>query len=334
MLFFFLAQAAGTLKAQTYQPMAVDSTLWLNYLRHAVNTISFDTAYFFVAGDTTANGKDWKKFTYWSDEMIPELKGLIRDDTTNQEVWIKMIPPFTLDTTEILLYDFGLNVGDTVWLPGWDLDTLLSFNCCDPTTLHPLWYTDQYITWVPPAHGIITNFDSVITLDGVWRRRIWFQASGQSLNIVEGIGSTLFSPLYKFAKNFSSTFDVLLGCKVKIDKGNRYPIYRQLCPITPGQCTQIPFGNQYLCDGLVNFEEKLNPSAEIEVYPNPNDGSFKVKHGYGFNELQIYDVQGNSMFYQKISGTETSVKLKLSTGTYTLRLSGRLGEMFHKIIIQ
>ena len=243
-----------------------------------------------------------------------------------------MIPPFTLDTTEVLLYDFGLNVGDTVWLPGWDLDTLTSFNCCDPTTLHPFWYTEQYITGIPPVYGTITNIDSVMTLDGVWRRRTWFQAT-VSMQSIEGIGTTLYSPMYKFAKNFAR-FNIFVGCKVQIDKGNRYPIFRQLCPELPGNCDYIPFASQYLCDGLVNFEEKLNPSAEIEVYPNPNDGGFRVKHGYGFNELQVYDVQGNSMFYQKINGTETSVKLKLSAGTYTLRLSGRLGEKFHKIIIQ
>ena len=148
LLFFFLAQA-GTLKAQTYQPMAVDSTLWLNYLYYFEQTpqggISHrDTAFFVINGDTLANGKLWKKFKLWTHYIFPEFNGLIRDDISNRKVWFKMLPPFTLDTTEILLYDFNVQVGDTFYIEGWVLDTMTNGNP-SPNAMMSEWYTSNYL---------------------------------------------------------------------------------------------------------------------------------------------------------------------------------------------
>jgi hypothetical protein len=88
----------------------------------------------------------------------------VRDDTANKKVFIR----FAGVSWELLLYDFGLNVGDT---------------------LPDAWLSSK------AAGVIVTAIDSILLEDNTYRRRLKLNSVGyvsvtDSLSLIEGIGYT------------------------------------------------------------------------------------------------------------------------------------------------
>ena len=107
-----------------------------------------------ISGDTLINGLLYQKLT-----IVNPLwyKGSIRQDTINRKVFI--IPPAA--ATEELLYDFTMQVGDTV-----------------------KGYIENYLN----TKDIVENIDTVLV--GNNYRKRWKINSGYSIYFIEGIGST------------------------------------------------------------------------------------------------------------------------------------------------
>lgn len=107
-----------------------------------------------IAGDTLLNGLIYKKLMIVNPAWY---KGAIRQDTINKKVFI--IPPTAV--TEELLYDFTMQVGDTV---------------------------KGYIENLLNPKDIVQTIDTVLV--GNDYRRRWKINSGYSIYFIEGIGST------------------------------------------------------------------------------------------------------------------------------------------------
>jgi hypothetical protein len=107
-----------------------------------------------ISGDTLINGLFYHKLAIVNPVGY---KGAIRQDTLNRKVFI--IPPAA--NTEELLYDFTMQVGDTV-----------------------KGYIENYLN----TKDIVENIDTVLV--GNNYRKRWKINSGYSIYFIEGIGST------------------------------------------------------------------------------------------------------------------------------------------------
>lgn len=129
------------LQAQNYLPMAVDSSYWL--LSDNYNCGNFGVIFderrvdYYLYGDTTISSINYKKvyrrtgYKAFCGDTIPpsyspfQLYGVIRDDTLNKKVYAILFQnlngtPCPINQ-EFMLYDFDLQVGDSIKTNDWCL---------------------------------------------------------------------------------------------------------------------------------------------------------------------------------------------------------------------
>lgn len=129
------------LQAQNYLPMAVDSSYWL--LSDNYNCRNFGVIFdehrvdYYLYGDTTITSINYKKVyrrtgykSFCGDTIPPsyspfQLYGVIRDDTLNKKVYAILFQnlngtPCPINQ-EFMLYDFDLQVGDSIKTNDWCL---------------------------------------------------------------------------------------------------------------------------------------------------------------------------------------------------------------------
>ncbi|MBC7864853.1 MAG: T9SS type A sorting domain-containing protein [Bacteroidia bacterium] len=169
--FYFLLLLNLFVKAQTsvYHPMPDSNAVWnIHYVQYCfVNGMGDEYYSITISGDTLINGQVYHKFfTPYVQSFSTGTcgfnslgyNGAYRDDTLQKKIFY--IPPS--DTTEQLLYDFTMQVGDT--LKGFLKSGSFS------------WATDT-----------VQSVDSVL-IGGSYRKRIninnWYNVS-----LIEGVGS-------------------------------------------------------------------------------------------------------------------------------------------------
>jgi len=84
------------------------------------------------------------------------------------------------------------------------------------------------------------------------------------------------------------------------------------------------------------FNDPINLSNHVVVFPNPSDGNFVIKYpSNSFQELIIFDDAGRKVFHESISPatTQRSIKTRLIPGIYLLRLDGKRKLAVKKIIV-
>lgn len=120
-IFGFIAIALLKISvAQQYHPMPTENVVWREYTREILgssHSISRDFQYY-MSGDTLISGKIYHKLYksgrnysyYWggkdSTDYADLYVGAIREDS------VKRV--YLFDTSEVLLYDFNLDIGDTI----------------------------------------------------------------------------------------------------------------------------------------------------------------------------------------------------------------------------
>ncbi len=81
-------------------------------------------------------------------------------------------------------------------------------------------------------------------------------------------------------------------------------------------------------DGLLDFN----------LFPNPTDGAFSILANFSKSEnvdLVVYNVLGQKVFYQQVSGTEVDVAIDIrsgSAGTYLVELRTETGRLVRKVV--
>ncbi|MFH0865220.1 MAG: hypothetical protein V1904_03440, partial [Bacteroidota bacterium] len=178
-LIAFLQINFTSIKAQTYHPFPTDSAQWS--VRHTIGSPWSQFSYQYkMEGDTVINGITYHKIYYSLDLYYGSpnetLHCFLREDTT-KKVFLKYPTSSGVDTTEFMLYNFNLNVGDTV-------------------TIKLFYPTDSLFKL------IVVHIDSTLLLTG-YRRFIglgaltlmWDGGCDNSIAWVEGMGCT-YSQLY------------------------------------------------------------------------------------------------------------------------------------------
>jgi len=154
----------NNIHAQQFLPIALEGNIW-----------SLPTTKFFASGDTVLDGKMYKKiyhsfydssFTYSNSNYICGIR-----DSVDGRTYFRP----KMEDHEEILYDWNLNVGDSIFM---------YTNCCAVLTSSFQTFYNNFID-----KDVISAVDSVI-IDGVYRKRMQLTHWNQPVNLywIEGIG--------------------------------------------------------------------------------------------------------------------------------------------------
>jgi len=194
-----------------YKPLPMQNAEWINYGGIALlscPTCTLVNYKYYTDGDTIINSLTYSKIKKLEGpnlndvSLFPTYTGAIRQDTLNQKIYVVL----TDSTTEHILYDFSLQVGDT---NNSVLHSLVS-NCLGFNT-ETLYLIDT------------------IQVNGNDHRVFHFQGScaGNAVSYIEGIGSD-------FGLLFPNLMDIQeshLAC-LKINNQTYYPSSTVSCVLT------------------------------------------------------------------------------------------------------
>lgn len=207
---FLLFASIQTANAQ-YKPLPMQNAEWINYGGIALlscPTCTLVNYKYYTDGDTIINSLTYSKIKKLEGpnlndvSLFPTYTGAIRQDTLNQKIYVVL----TDSTTEHILYDFSLQVGDT-----------------NNSVLHSL---------VSDCLGFNTEtlyLIDTIQVNGNDHRVFHFQGScaGNGVSYIEGIGSD-------FGLLFPNLMDIQeshLAC-LKINNQTYYPSSTESCVLT------------------------------------------------------------------------------------------------------
>jgi hypothetical protein len=163
-LIIILGLVLNSIHAQQYLPLAVEGNIW-----------SLPTTKFFAFGDTILDGRTYKKiyhsfydssFTYSNSNYICGIR-----DSSDGKTYFRP----KMEDHEEILYDWNLNVGDSIFM---------YTSCCGVLTSSFQTFYNNF-----PDKDVISAVDSVL-INGVYRKRIQLIHWGQPVQLfwIEGIG--------------------------------------------------------------------------------------------------------------------------------------------------
>ena len=305
---------------------------------------SVSTQKFATYGDTLINNKEYLK-VYYQDKLTPfdfdisqaKYYCALRNDTLNKRVyvvyprsypvydyegywdwWYPNILFFTTDTTELLLYDFSLNLGDTVSI--YELSDSKLFKI-------PMKRVEEIWLYVFPDSAIFySDTDSMQMLaNGDFRKRILMRVNypgweneelpSRSTAWVEGIGS-----IHGLTRHFMRT---LVGSHEQPSNLLCYAHENILLLRTPWNINNN-------CHRLITSNINENNRNRITLYPNPTSEELRIspaggeQRGWNNYELregkiEIFDVYGKRVLSQKYE--ERIDVSPLKAGYYILKIT-------------
>lgn len=303
-----------------YQPFPTDSTNW-----RQVSAVWFMPVYeqwdynYFIEGDTVLSGQTYNKifrtgtyayYTVSMPYMIHTLTmgpymthnnsyiGGIREDGMKK---IYFYPESASVSSEQLLYDFNLSVGDTL----------------------PVAYNNTSFVL---GENYVSSIDSVLIGTNYHKRfNISIPTNSNYVSIIEGVGST-FGLLEMLVPVFESASR--LNCFTRAGT----LLYKDSTAINPQVYT---IANCSL-PSLVGINEHLN-KGEVTIFPNPSTGSINIKTSFSEKiTIEIFDVLGKSVYRSERSAFEFTIDLSTQPkGVYFLKAkSGNKISSTNKIVLQ
>lgn len=224
----------------------------------------------------------------------PNYVGGLREDTiTRQAFYI-----YPNDTEEFLFFDFSLNSGDTI---------------------PPCFYTDFL------QDSLVTGLDSIVTSDGVVRKRWFFMndTSGSTSYVIEGIGNS-FGLLNSIDVCFESCNRLI--CFEKDSSTLWINPWNSDCSIPTDTCVQTHVNLIEINSGLI-------------VYPNPVIGNdilslcMKIADTNLKCQYELLDMIGNSVSKGQIKSNLTQILTPKIKGVYVLLITNYYGISITKKII-
>jgi len=255
----------------------------------------------YIEGDTVFNDTVYKKIynlrrdIFCSDIIIQgsEYNGAIREDTMNQKVYYKG----TINASEQLLYDYSLEIGDTL-----------------------------QTNWYSPYYGVyVTSIDTLTTLDGV-QRRIWHLDCVTPFDgwpqIIEGIGST--SGFCGGIEPYWEGWNELL-C-FSIDGEVVWRGIRDTCYVITDSCATV--GNIELCQQNTIIHFYPNPVRKSTIF-NVKISQLQSPKNY----FAIYDLYGKEILFSEIHNNHFTVKSPANRGIYIVRVIANDQFLAFKLIV-
>ncbi len=296
---------ANTIKGQEFIPMPTDSAEWV-YRGYSVNSGSYTETWYnrsTLLGDTIIDNKTFFKygnknsniascFLYYEDKKVYWLNNINSSSSTSVKN----------DTTLRLLYNFGMNQGDTIIYP---------YFLGNETIENEIAYVLDTITLISTNIGVRKKFEfSVYFLSGP-------EYATQSVYWIEGIGS---NKSLAFLNN-SLAFNPLYGSDVNIACFTHHNV-----EILGYNCS------------ILNIDNNIN-NDKLELFPNPFVDNFQMIIPENFSPYgySIYDVNGKIIKSEFISEFDKTISINANTfkkGTYFIVLSDGKGNMLKKVIVK
>ena len=267
-------------KGQTtvYHPFPDSNAIWVG---HYKNNDTSNIYSFGLIGDTIIDSFQYNKIYVLHDSVLTingsTYFGAIREN--GKKVYYR----YMSCTHDVLLYDFTKQINDTIFSV----------------------YSDFEITWCldsTPFFLVINSIDSIL-INGSYRKVFHFE--NDTLNWIEGIGSTkgLLEPI---PPGVMGNYDWNLVCFFQNDE----LLYHN----------QI-FGSCFKSNSGIgeNFEKR---DIEINIFPNPSNGSLTVDFANMKNlkEILLQDLLGKIVFRQTINN-QRQIKIdNLPSGAYILTI--------------
>lgn len=291
----FLCIVLYQTKAQTstYTPFPVDSFQWNVFYRLE----SGWTDSLFSNGLVNVNGKQYIRISNvhnYSSSIF-----LLRDDTVERKVYFKNIYPnyYThLDTAEILMYDFSLQIGDTF---------NLKLYCGSVWQNFPIILVDTFTSNIigTPRKCYKYSYDSYIVNNFFWGVYGLTEFPSGYLYFMEGVGA------------FPSG-------------GFNYLIH-SICPWTETLClyekgSLIYYKPVYhTCNYYhSSINENEVDKNNIKAYPNPANNQLIIETRTAIKKLSIYNLLGTIVYQEtNLNTSKTQINVEtLKKGVYILQV--------------
>jgi hypothetical protein len=255
-------------QAQSYQPMLADSVTHFQVASLGIpvrmqQSTNCTTAYpgdYYAQTDSVYLGATYKRFYEYGSYFM----GLMREDTAARKVYFIQ----SCNTTEELLYDFSLQVGDSI---------NYTFPNTSGSYIKNGWYKVDSIRYKHDYKGYYRRHFYLCNrlnplINGVNPRA--------SLEMIEGVGSTTH-PLFLYAwfnpgilsvmgttnpRCFDTEYDELLTCKWN----NGSKVYFDSCAYTTAQSNScVSHNDSCYYSTICSAVQEFNGIKNIAVFPNP-----------------------------------------------------------------
>ena len=295
-------------KAQQYVPFPDSNAVWSEH--HQFSISSGKPNYYYrnilTNKDTIVNSKTYHQLfyslvdsTYNNIDTSLKYIGCIRE--ANKQIYY-----LSKDSIhEYLLYDFSLNVGDTIkydysaftFIYGWGkIDTL-----------------------------VVTSIDSILIYDASYRKRINFSTYNAGFTIplnfiqwIEGIGNNM-GLLFPIALEPTNGSNNWLLCY----KQNDSLIYSSSSTISPYDCFPI----------IQQIHENILINQKISIYPNPVNDKLNIKTNSNAEQsIEITNLLGQTVYKNNIRMKGIVNTSAFAKGVYILKLSSDKETVVRKFV--
>lgn len=96
-----------------------------------------------------------------------------------------------------------------------------------------------------------------------------------------------------------------------------------------GTIKLVAGGGEFVDVGFDNIQKQ-----ELTIYPNPNNGSFKVSVDATFNKLEVYNIGGQIVYKEDALTQNKSVSLNVKPGVYFVKVYTNNGTIVEKIVVK
>lgn len=83
----------------------------------------------------------------------------------------------------------------------------------------------------------------------------------------------------------------------------------------------------------VTSSKNLNTKNLVKIYPNSNNGNFRIESNELIENIEVFDIQGKLIDNFMINSNVSSFNLNLKPGTYSVKINTKNNITVHKIII-
>ncbi len=284
-------------QTSTYFPFPTDSAQWS--VSHNFPTYT-QTIQHKMKGDSVLNGVTYHKI-YSSTDLLygssnQTINCFLREDAS-KKVYVKYPSGSSVDTSEFLLYDFNLSVGDTA-------------------TIHLINYSTDSL------YKMVVLYSDSSLLGGSYRKMIMLRTiPGQviwgpgcdDMWWIQGMGASQFGLLY-----------------------NELPECSCFCDNTDYQLSCFWDNGTYLwggtnCDYATSVENLAFNDFSVRLYPNPlSNSSILEINNVGKAKLEIYNLLGKIVMKKAIIDEKNIIldKFDFSSGIFIYKITTENGIYF------
>lgn len=253
---FILISLMGSSLAQTHVPFVVDSVAWKEYQSVQLDLGSYyNTSYYnYIIGDTLIDSLNYKNVYQTRNLFNTNFSPIAFIREENKKVYV-LYPD--VSSLEFLLYDFSLNVGDSMIFPDFIHGGNLTFRT-----------------------AYLNSIDSIQLENGSYRKRFKFSNWSE---IIEGIGNAginvpntgLFQTIGGLYLDYTHTLGCYMNPSEALYKSFQYQYYDTL------DCYSFAVGIR-----------STHEDSKIAVYPNPIRNTLHFTSRMNNCDAKIYALTG------------------------------------------